>query len=209
MGTYEKALNEFRILESIKYEKEDNKPLILDYKDEILALVKKFGESGQSGGSASYTANAISATVKALCLHNPIGPITGEDSEWVDITEEMGGQVMFQNNRVSSVFKNGKEGKPYFLDAIVFKGETVGDTFTGEVEGINSRRYIRQMPFYPKIFYIDVTREKIDADPHDEEVRKSRTKIICGDGVYIYHIKDPKQLEEVFKIYEEEEVYKN
>ena len=42
--------------------------IIRDFIPEILALCEKFGESGQSGGSAPYTAKAISQAVEKLCL---------------------------------------------------------------------------------------------------------------------------------------------
>lgn len=199
MGTLEKATREFRILN--KYEKEEDRPIILDYEEEILALVKKFGESGQSGGSAPFTAYAISSAVKNLCLQKPIAPITGDDDEWNDVAI-YGGDVEYQNNRCSAIFKKNKEA--HYLDAIVFKGEDDWDTFTGTVEGIKSSQTIKEFPFTPKTFYIDVTREKVDVDPHTKEAKDSRSLVICGDGVYIYHIKDRTQLDEVFKVYKRE-----
>ena len=48
----------------------ENRPIIEGFIPEILALVEKFGKSGQSGGSAPYTATAISQAVKKLCLQS-------------------------------------------------------------------------------------------------------------------------------------------
>lgn len=63
----------------------NNRPIIEEFIPEILALVRKFSNSGQSGVSAPYTASAISSAVKKLCLQEPICPITGIDEEWIDV----------------------------------------------------------------------------------------------------------------------------
>ena len=159
---------------------------IRDFVPEILALVEKFKDSGQSGGSAPYTAHAISEAVKKLCLHEALCPITGIDEEWNDIAEQ-NGRNMYQNKRCSALFKDGEDDNPYYLDGIVFKGEDIYDSFTGTVEDISSSQFIKEFPFVPKTFYIDVYKE------------------ILGEDDYIYKIKDRKQLDEVFEYYDKEE----
>ena len=62
--------------------------IALEFKDEILALCEKFGKSGQSGGSAPYTAAIISSVVKKLCTFQTIAPLTGEDDEPKTIKEK-------------------------------------------------------------------------------------------------------------------------
>ena len=64
-NTKNKAVVEFEILE-----KTVKDAIISPFKDEILALVDKFGESGQSGGSAPYTAGAISGAVRSCAYNN-------------------------------------------------------------------------------------------------------------------------------------------
>ena len=96
----------------------DNRPIIEEFIPEILALVEKFGESGQSGGSAPYTAMAISQAVKHLCLQEPVCDIMGIDEEWNDVSESLSGNELYQNNRLSSIFKEGKDGNPYYLSLI-------------------------------------------------------------------------------------------
>ena len=59
--------------------------IVIPFRNEILALCEAFGRSGQSGGSAPYTANAISQAVKKLCLHEPLWDVTGHKEEWVDV----------------------------------------------------------------------------------------------------------------------------
>ena len=62
-NTKNKAKREFEILK-----KTVKDAIIAPFEKEILALVDKFDNSGQSGGSAPYAANAISQAVKKLCL---------------------------------------------------------------------------------------------------------------------------------------------
>lgn len=190
-NTKSKAVREFEILEEAV-----DKPIILPFKSEILALVDKFGDSGQSGGSAPLTAGAISQAVKTLCMQEPICGITGNDDEW---SNRISGDETYQNIRCSAVFKKGKGGRPYYLNAIVFRGEGNGNSFTsnGSVtlkngEKIKSRQYIN-LPFKPKTFYVDVT-ETEWADK-EEKVKK------VGGGWWTSVVKDEKQLEEVFKYY--------
>lgn len=186
------AREEFRLLESKDYEDEDQRPIVLEYKDEILALVDKFNQSGQSGGSAPYTAAIIAGAVKDLCMQQPLGGIHDTPEEW---GEQLGygGPPCFQHKRLSAVFKKEEHGRPYYLDAIYFQGEDEWDTFSGEVDGISSSQFIKAFPFFPKTFYIKVVREQNDTDPN---------RCSCGDGDYLYHLKDPKQLEEVFEYYD-------
>jgi hypothetical protein len=175
----------------------DNRPIIEEFIPEIKALVEKFGNSGQSGGSAPYTAGALASAIKKICLQEPICPIMGIDEEWNENPDGF-----FQNNRCSALFKNGKDGTPYYLDAIVWKGDTEGgsgndwDIFTGAVERITSRQSVKQFPFTPKTFYIDVTRV-----PFDKNIHSVNDAVSCGPGDFVYLIKDKKQLDEVFEYY--------
>lgn len=181
----------------------DDRPLIEEFIPEMLALLDKFGESGQSGGSAPYTANAICSTLKKLMLQKPICPITGVDDEWNDVSSMSHDKLpSYQNNRCSAVFKNGTDGRAYYLDAIVWKGDTEGesgndwDTFTGTCWGITSRQFIKSFPFTPKTFYIDVHRV-----PYDPSVHPVSESVSCGPGDFVYLIKDEKQLDEVWEYY--------
>ena len=111
----------------------------------VLELIKVFSDQGHSGMSAPMVVSLFSQ----LANFKPINPITGADDEWT----EVGGDT-YQNNRLSSVFKKGKDGKPYYLDAIVWRCED-GSAFTGTVGDITSRQFIK-LPFLPKTFYVDV-----------------------------------------------------
>jgi hypothetical protein len=195
-NTADKAKLEFEVLRSTV---ED--AIIAPFEKEILALVDKFGESGQSGGSAQYTASAISLAVKKLCMREPICDITGIDSEWNDVREYCDGRETYQNKRLSSVFKEGKEGTPYYLNAIVFKGQD-DSTFTSnsvklkDGSKLGSSQSIK-LPFKPKTFYVDV----IETEWHKNKETGELT-VQPGGGWWTSVIKDESQLEEVFDYYQ-------
>lgn len=95
----------------------------------LLDIIQKFGEQGHSGFSASY---AIGCLTKLLDF-KPLGPLTGEDWEWNDISE-MSGYTLYQNKRCSTIFKkvldDGTEDC-YNIDGKVF-WEWCTDPETGE-----------------------------------------------------------------------------
>lgn len=166
----------------------ENRPIIEPFIPEILALCEKFGTSGQSGGSAPFTATALAQSIKKLCLQEPICPITGIEEEWIDVAEMVGRPTIFQNKRCGTIFK--EDGKAYCIDAIVFKTDK-GHTYTSNAGAIlkdGSRVYSRQMiksfPFTPKTFYIDVIEKEIAKDDWE------------------FYIKFDRQLEKVFKYYD-------
>jgi hypothetical protein len=180
--------------------------IVTPFANEILALCEAFGKSGQSGGSAPMTASAISQAVKHLMLQEPICPVTGIDEEWVNVREvSEEDEMMYQNKRCSALFKS-KSGKCWYVDAIVWKGEEEYDTFTGRVyiddknfELIGSSQYVK-LPFKPKTFYIDVARVPISKE--EAEQRKMHFIENEKDDCYYTILKDPKQLDKVFKYYD-------
>ena len=196
-----------------KADKEGKTLLVAEFVPEIEALVDKFGQSGQSGGSAPFTAGAIVDTIKKMLAHEPLGEgIECTDDEWNDCsmyedTEPEKGT--YQNNRLSSVFKEGKEGKPYYLNAIVWKAEGKNYTFTGRValsegseEEIGSFQYIKNLPFQPKTFTIDVK---------EKEYRKLKDGSLIeeeGGGWWESWLVDPKQLDQVWEYYDKKECKK-
>jgi len=140
----------------------------------VQELLEVFGEQGHSGFSAQRVAFIFHELVKG----NTLTSIKEDDKNWIEIGEET-----FQNTRCSALFKD-KKGT-YYLDAIVWKGQRPHDTFTGDVDGIRSRQYVK-FPFMAKTFYIDVI---------GKEVKKDE---------WVYHIKDKKQLDKVFEYYKKE-----
>jgi len=161
--------------------------VIKDFAPEILAICEAFGNSGQSGCSAPYTAIALSQAIKKLCLQETIAPLTGEDDEWNEV-----GEGVFQNNRLSSVLKKGKDGRAYYLYAISWKTQKditwTGNAETKNGETITSRQYIKSFPFQPSEFSIDVIEEEIQKDD------------------WVFHIKDENDLKRVWEVYD---IYEN
>lgn len=180
--------------------------IILDFETEILALCEAFGRSGQSGGSAPYTAGAIVGALKKLLLQDPIAPITGEEQEWMDVSSYSGDKIpSFQNTRCGTLFKDGEDSQPYYLDAIVWKGPKEYDTFTGRVytpdltELISSSQLVKGFPFKPKTFYVDVI--YLPVNQKDAEERDLHYIQHHDNSCTISVIKDISQLEEVFEYY--------
>jgi hypothetical protein len=162
----------------------------------VLELMEVFSNQGHSGMSAGITISLFSK----LARFKNIAPLTGEADEWNDTGESLNKSEpngMYQNNRVSAVFKDGVDGQAYYIDAVVFQGEEEHDSFTGSVEGVTSKQFIKSFPFTPKTFRVDVYKDHdIDKYPENEVVEDG-----AGDK-YVYRIKDPKQLEEVYNYYD-------
>lgn len=136
------------------------------------------------------SANLVLEYFKKTSAFKPLSPIMCTDDEWNNVSETSGGEEVYQNNRCSAIFKHGKNGKPYYLDAIIWKNQK-DSTYTGSVfnsrnERITSRQHIK-IPFIPKSLYIDVIDYEIA--PDDWEA----------------YIKDENQLKEVWKYYEHQE----
>ena len=75
---------ELRVLYENNKGKEDEL-LIGEFFPEILAICEKFGDSGQSGGSAPYVAKHLAFIIEKLCLQKPISPISGIPEEWTEV----------------------------------------------------------------------------------------------------------------------------
>ena len=139
----------------------------------VLELIQVFSNQGHSGMSASIVTQLFSI----LSTYQPLGPITGKDEEWVEVSKDL-----FQNKRLSNLFK--QNDKIYYLDAIVFIDEN-GSGFSGTVytkkkkKSYSSRQLIKSFPFSPKTFNIEVF-EKDDT----------------------FFIKNKKDLKEVFEYYD-------
>ena len=86
---------------------------------DILEIVEKFSEQGHSGFSASYALSVL----ERLLRFKPISALTGDESEWNEISNVKDGITTYQNRRCSSVFKDvdssGKIVNIHDIDAIV------------------------------------------------------------------------------------------
>lgn len=107
----------------------------------ILKIVELFADEGHSGMSASI---CISILEKVL-RYRPLTPLTGEDSEWMEIYD---GE--FQNVRCFNVFKD-KDGNAYNSSGRVFR-DPKGCCYTNR----DSRVPIFKFPYMPTTEYVDV-----------------------------------------------------
>lgn len=105
----------------------------------LLQMVLVFSSQGHSGFSAAYATGALAK----LLNFEPLGPLTGEDSEWIEV-----GDGVWQNNRCSHVFKD--ETGAYDINGKVFRTPNSG-CYTGR----DSRVYI-EFPYTPVCEYVDV-----------------------------------------------------
>jgi len=117
--------------------------------DAVMELMKVFSNQGHSGMSASM----VSSLFDKLSRFKQLTPLTFKDDEWNEP-----GENSYQNKRRSSVFKDGKDGKPYFIDAYTMiaifpDGHTSGWSGTLLLEGNKSVRrcYIKDPSSMPTI----------------------------------------------------------
>ena len=176
MGLIDHAKTEFLALgyKPIGEEEDDPNKWI---QEDVLELLDVFSKQGHSGGSAPYAVHYFNK----LALFEPLSPITSKDEEWSEV-----GDAMFQNKRCSALFKDGVDGKPYYIDAIIWQTQNdwayTGSAIDSKGNVVRSRQFVR-LPFTPKRFYIDVIEKEI------------------GKEDYEHHIKDESQLKEVFDYY--------
>lgn len=144
---------------------------------ELIELLSKQGHSGYSG-------SCVLDLFTKLANFKPLSPLTFDDSEWIHINDHDGG--IYQNNRNSCVFKESKDGKPYYIDAFVMRTPS-GICWQGRLnleDGTSiSRCFIKDSKNMPTII-IDI---------FEEEVSKDNWKT---------WIKDMRQLEELAIYYE-------
>jgi len=161
-------------------------------KRDVLELIATFSNQGHSGYSAGYILNIFSK----LASWKPITSILNVTEQWNDVTECMDGKTMFQHKKLSSLFKDGENGEPYYLDAITKRlpnGScwcgplfmTKKDALEGNVEScITSAAYVKTWPFVPKTFYINVEEYEITKDD------------------FVMYPVNPDQFEEVLQYYD-------
>ena len=96
--------------------------------------------------------------------YEPLGPITGKDEEWTDVSIHSDTkETWYQNKRCSALFKDGKDGKPYYINAIV-KRDQRGINWSGRAwlneedwlnvdrtKMIDKRGYVKSFPFTPML----------------------------------------------------------
>jgi len=117
-----------RELDAIGMKADDESDYNKNGRKVILDLIELFSSQGHSGFSANY----VIGTFEKLARFEPLGPLTGEDSEWNEVDEGV-----WQNNRCGHVFKQADRfnGQAYDIQGKVFKDPDGGhftnsDSFT-------------------------------------------------------------------------------
>jgi len=112
--------------------------------DNVMELLEVFANQGHSGFSAPYAISLFTTLAK----QEPLGPLTGEDSEWNDVSEMCGNNPQWQNNRCSHVFKD--ETHAWDIDGKVFI-EPGGGSYTNSDSFVNV-----EFPYVPKRINVQV-----------------------------------------------------
>lgn len=96
----------------------------------------------------------------------------------------VGKELLYQNRRCSALFKDPNGS--WYLSAIVWKdqeGSCWGGSAQLDDQPVYARQFIKEFPFTPKTFYIDVVGREVKPDDWE------------------FYIKDPEQLNRVWKYY--------
>jgi hypothetical protein len=115
----------------------------------VLDMVRVFSLQGQRGTDAS----AALQLFDTLARFQPIGPLTGDDGEWDDVTE-LSGRPLWLNKRCSHVFK-GSDGQAYDSEAVIFEKPNG--------ERLTSRQFIT-FPYTPRSVVVRVPVDATESD---------------------------------------------
>lgn len=111
----------------------------------ILDIVRVFSDQHFTGNTASYCLEILNRLLK----YKPLTPLTGNDSEWEDITQYGSNDTCYQNKRYPAVFKD-KDGKAYDVESKIFSDDNGHTWYTSK----ESREYIDfpyEVPDRPKL----------------------------------------------------------
>ena len=128
MGILSHAEKELNLVEN-KYQSE-MKDTVKRVNDHILSIIRIWCDEPLDEPLTSYVCNAI----HNICLCKPLTSLTGDDSEWNDVSYNV-----FQNNRCANVFKQVEDGRSYYLDGFVYQEPGEHGWYT---VGVYSRKYI-------------------------------------------------------------------
>lgn len=99
-----------------------NEPYDVMLADAVMAHVRLFAAQGHSGMSAPITVSLL----EKLLRFEPLGPLTGDDSEWVPL--DYAPDLAAQNKRCGRVFRRA-DGTAYDTEGRVFE-DTDGSRWT-------------------------------------------------------------------------------
>lgn len=117
----------------------------------VLELIDVFEKQGHSGCSAPIVAKLFNK----LALYEPVTPILDTKDQWDKVS---GGG--FQHKKCYGLFKDGKNSRPYYIDAFSKKLRD-GSCWSGPVFCISKedkpllwKAYVKKWPFTPKTFFL-------------------------------------------------------
>lgn len=114
MGIREHAMREFKAAGWLDQPIDEMQQAMMDH---LLVMCDTFAAEQHSGFSANYAIACLSKLLK----FEPLVPLTGEDWEWNNVSEESGYEC-YQNNRCSHVFKQADrfDGQAYDINGKIF-----------------------------------------------------------------------------------------
>lgn len=123
---------------------------------DIISIVEVFANQNHSGFTASYVIEMLEQLLK----YRPLTPLTGNDDEWIDISESNGNCAMWQNNRAPMIFKDDT-GKAYNIEGKVFSDDNGESWFTNGDSRVEIT-FPYNLPLQPE--YILVEREEAEEE---------------------------------------------
>lgn len=118
----------------VEFAKEELSRVDLEYdgmvSEAALEIIEVFARQGHSGGSAATTIRVV----ERLMRFQPLTPLTGDDSEWTEVTE---GQ--WQNKRCPSVFKDSERAWDIDLPRTGEEWETITFPYTPGQDAFDRR----------------------------------------------------------------------
>lgn len=83
----------------------------LQLRKSVMTIVEMFATQGHSGNSAGMVVSIL----HQLLQYKPLGPLTDDPEEWMQISEELaGGKNLWQNKRNSEAFSHDA-GKTFYI----------------------------------------------------------------------------------------------
>jgi hypothetical protein len=166
------------------YVNSDEESLLEPYREEILAIVKKFKAVRDQSGSRPYIAGSLARAIDKLCLGEPITPLTGAPDEWSHCDTGF-----YLNKRTNLVSKHDMHPLPVYENAIIWDaGESrmIGIAFREDGTKVTSKQYIKSFPCELVTFF----------------VRVRLVKMTDSEG-YCYQVIDDFELNRALEYYQE------
>lgn len=183
------AENEIKVLKNGKCS------VVVEFEDELINIFKKFKNSSYSNDidKTMYAIETINNTINKLFLYENLGKLHGTDDEWEEIDLEVDSNKLklFKNKRNINVSKLGDDNNKAMYDNAVKFRTIVGDSkYTLQnlyyADGLNSSLFIKEFPFIPKTFYVDVEKYYTNNLTDEYDYRNKYHSDDCG--IFIYKI---------------------